>query len=133
MRDGRTLKRERTRTPGLAEFLEGWEATLVVLSGPAAGVEHPLERTCTVLGRGPGVDLALPDAEMSRQHVAVEFEGGSFRLRDLGSTNGTVLNGTLIHAAELKHGDRIETGRHLVQFLLERRPERPKTWVVADA
>jgi pSer/pThr/pTyr-binding forkhead associated (FHA) protein len=133
MRDGRTVKREHARTPGLGEFLQAWEATLVILSGPGAGVEHPLERPRTVLGRGPGVDLALPDPEMSRQHAAVEFEGGSFRIRDLGSTNGTQVNGTLIHAAELKHGDRIATGGHVVQFLLERQPERPKTWVVADA
>jgi pSer/pThr/pTyr-binding forkhead associated (FHA) protein len=133
MRDGLTIKREHLESQTFREFTEKWDASLVVVSGTAAGMEYSLERSRTILGRGPGVDIEFPDAEMSRQHVAVEYSADAFRASDLGSTNGTLVDGTLINTTELKHGDRIEIGKHVVQFLLERRPEEPKAWVVPSA
>jgi pSer/pThr/pTyr-binding forkhead associated (FHA) protein len=79
------------------------------------------------------VDVAFDDAEMSRQHAAVEFTGGGFRLCDLGSTNGTVVNGTLVRARELAHGDRIELGQHVVQLRLEQHEVEPTVYSVPDA
>jgi pSer/pThr/pTyr-binding forkhead associated (FHA) protein len=94
MRDGHTVKRATPGGPGgLAGFLERYEATLVVVRGKRAGKEHPLDRDKLVLGRGPGVDLAFEDDEMSSQHAAVEFAGEGFRVSDLGSTNGLFVNG----------------------------------------
>ena len=134
MQDGHTVKR---RVPpgqrgGLAGFLERFEPTLVVVRGRVAGEEHPLEREKLVLGRGPGVDLALDDAEMSSQHAAVEFTGEGFRICDLGSTNGTFVNGKPVHAKDLVSGDRIELGRHLLQLRLEERQRQPRVHLVPD-
>jgi pSer/pThr/pTyr-binding forkhead associated (FHA) protein len=134
MKDGRTVKRSGTaHSADLAGFLDRFEATLVVVRGKGAGKEHALDRPKLVLGRGPGVDVVFDDAEMSRQHVAVEFTGGGFRLCDLGSTNGTLVNGTLVRARELAHGDRIEIGQHVVQLRLEQHEVEPQVYSVPDA
>jgi pSer/pThr/pTyr-binding forkhead associated (FHA) protein len=134
MKDGRTVKRRgAVRSADFAAFLDRFEATLVVVRGKGTGDEHELDRPKLVLGRGPGVDLAFDDAEMSRQHVSVEFTGGGFRLCDLGSTNGTLVNGTLVRARELAHGDRIELGQHVLQLRLEQHETEPRVYCVPDA
>jgi pSer/pThr/pTyr-binding forkhead associated (FHA) protein len=134
MQDGHTVKR-RVRLGqggGLAGFLESYEPTLVVVRGSLAGEEHPLDREKLVLGRGPGVDLAFDDTEMSSQHAAVEFAGEGLRICDLGSTNGTFVNGKPVHAKDLVSGDRIELGGHLLQLRLEVRPREPRVHLVPD-
>jgi pSer/pThr/pTyr-binding forkhead associated (FHA) protein len=70
------------------------------------------------------VDKAFDDPAMSRQHAAIEFCGTGLRIRDLGSTNGTLLNGTAVQSAELCHGDRFEIGgRHFLLAIEEREHE----------
>ena len=133
MRDGQTVKRRaRPGLGGLAGFLERYEPTLVVVRGRLAGQEHPLEREKLVLGRGPGVDIGFDDSEMSSQHAAIEFAAEGFRICDLGSTNGTFVNGRPAHAEDLAAGDRIELGRHLLQLRIEERPHEPRTHLVPD-
>ena len=134
MQDGHTVKRHVRpgQGGGLAGFLEAYEPTLVVVRGSLAGEEHSLDREKLVLGRGPGVDLAFDDDEMSSQHAAVEFTGKAFRICDLGSTNGTFVNGKPIHARDLEAGDRIELGRHLLQLRLEERQRQPRVHLVPD-
>jgi pSer/pThr/pTyr-binding forkhead associated (FHA) protein len=134
MQDGHTVKRRARpgQGGGLAGFLERYEPTLIVVRGGMAGEEYALDREKLVLGRGPGVDLAFDDTEMSSQHAAVEFAGEGFRLCDLGSTNGTFVNGKPVQAKDLVSGDRIELGRHLLQLRLEERPREPKVHLVPD-
>ncbi len=64
----------------------------------------------TVLGRGAEADLRLHDTGVSRAHAELRVEGEQVRLADLGSTNGTLLNGRRIEEAVLSDGDRIEVG-----------------------
>ena len=117
----------------LSEFLSRYHACIVILSGPAKGTEHRVDGEQVTLGRGPGTDLAFDDQAMSRKHAAVEFGSDGFRLRDLGSTNGTLLNGSKVEASELKHGDRFQIGAHLFQFVVEeRRDQEPATYVISD-
>jgi pSer/pThr/pTyr-binding forkhead associated (FHA) protein len=104
----------------------------VVVRGNVAGEEHTLDREKLVLGRGPGVDLAFDDVEMSSQHAAIEWSGAGFRICDLGSTNGTFVNGKPVHARDLAAGDRIELGRHLLQLRLEERAREPRVYLVPD-
>ncbi len=106
--------------------------TVVVLSGAAAGSEHELERPSVVLGRAPESGWSFQDDTMSKEHAALEFTGGGLRLRDLGSRNGTRVNGSDVRAADLKNGDRFQLGAHELQLVLERRPRRPRTYVVDD-
>lgn len=116
-----------------SEFLDTHRAVIVVLSGHAAGSEFDLDRPKLAIGRGPGVDLAFEDSAMSREHAVIEYSDGSFRIRDLGSTNGTEVNGQTVKARSLGHGDRIRVGEHVFQFLLETLERAPKTYVVEDA
>jgi pSer/pThr/pTyr-binding forkhead associated (FHA) protein len=70
-----------------------------------------------VIGRSRSCELTLQVAEASRRHAAVRFESEHFRVRDLGSTNGTFLNGEPLRAERLlQPGDRIEIGEASVTF-----------------
>jgi hypothetical protein len=74
----------------------------------------------TTMGRSRQCDVMLDDANVSRTHAEVRPRGGSWVLTDLGSTNGTRLNGRTIEAAEvLKPGDEIEVGTSRIRFELE--------------
>ncbi|MDJ0868187.1 MAG: FHA domain-containing protein [Myxococcota bacterium] len=113
-------------------YLAASRPVLVVITGGTAGSEHLLDRPRIALGRGPDVDLALDESSLSRRHALVEYVDGGFRLRDLGSTNGTLVNGAAVETAELKHGDRIELGELMLQLVIEPRESEPKAYVVPE-
>ncbi len=81
------------------------------------GDKHPLSRTVTVLGRGTDVDLRIDDAGVSRRHAEIRA-GHPVLLVDLGSTNGTTLDGTPIGRAELYDGAQIGIGETVLVFRL---------------
>jgi hypothetical protein len=73
-----------------------------------------------VLGRSREADIVLDDANVSRKHAEVRPSGGSWTVRDLGSTNGVKVNGRRIDGAQsLKAGDVIELGTSQATFELE--------------
>ena len=73
-----------------------------------------------VLGRSRDCDVVLDDSNVSRRHAEVRPSGGSWIVRDLGSTNGVKVNGRHIEGAQsLKPGDRIELGTARIIFELE--------------
>ena len=75
------------------------------------GLEVPIDRDRFVIGRGGDADLAVAEPTISRQHAALEREGDGFTLLDLGSTNGTRVNGRRETRARVRDGDEIELGR----------------------
>jgi pSer/pThr/pTyr-binding forkhead associated (FHA) protein len=68
------------------------------------------------LGRSSDCDLRLPDADTSRRHARIAYESGRFVVRDLASTNGTLVNGERIEQHPLVPGDRIQVGANTVTF-----------------
>jgi len=92
-------------------------ARFVALSGPLCGEAFPLDGSEWVVGRDPGNPLSIPDRLMSRRHCAVSVANGQFRLRDLGSSNGTFVNGIPVEQHVLEHGDRIRAGDSVLMFL----------------
>ena len=86
-------------------------AAIRVLRGFYEGLELPLDRDWLVIGRGRGADLVIHEPTISRAHAAVGFREGSFFVQDLGSTNGTFVNGTRRERAPLSDGDEIQMGR----------------------
>ncbi len=70
----------------------------------------PLDHFPFVIGRREGHDLVLPDARVSRDHAVVELLDGRYRLRDLGSRNGTFVNDEAVSEVDLRDGDRLAIG-----------------------
>lgn len=91
---------------------------LTVISGPASGATYPLDTGDFSIGRENSNTLCLSDGLVSRQHCVVESRNRKFILRDLGSTNGSFVNGLAIQEKALRHGDRITIGNSSLVFIL---------------
>jgi diguanylate cyclase (GGDEF)-like protein len=112
----------RTKAEGEAPAeVSGW--ALVAYAGASLGRIFPLALGETLIGRAPNVAVALLDSEVSRTHARLLLESGSggrtrLLLEDLGSTNGTRVNGETLHGpVELKSGDRLGIGTHVLKLV----------------
>jgi pSer/pThr/pTyr-binding forkhead associated (FHA) protein len=63
------------------------------------------------IGRSTGAEFMVETALVSRLHCQISAAGGTLHVKDLGSTNGTFVNGRRIRSAELQEGDRLGVGR----------------------
>ena len=87
----------------------------VMRSGPTPGVTFPLEGDQLIIGRDASSSIAINDAEISRKHSRLLFQGGKYVIEDLGSTNGTFVNGQrLAGPVVLKPGDVVSLGEQIV-------------------
>lgn len=87
----------------------------VMRSGPNPGATFPLEGEQLTIGRDASNGVAINDAEVSRKHSRLTFQGGKYVLEDLGSTNGTFVNGQrLAGPVVLKAGDVVSLGEQIV-------------------
>lgn len=86
-------------------------ASVLVKSGFYEGLEVVIDRDWLVIGRGRSADLVIAEATISRAHAAIGFDADGFYLQDLGSTNGTMVNGARIERVLLKTSDEIQMGR----------------------
>ena len=97
---------------------------LVFMRGEQLAAPIPLERDEVVLGRALEADVRVNDARASRLHARIRTEHDPetnttrYRLTDLGSTNGTLLNGQPATDAFLQNGDKLTIGEHLIRFNL---------------
>lgn len=91
-------------------------------------------RDAVTIGRTRECEFVIDDGSASRRHVEVIPRGASFVWKDLGSTNGTILNGRSMLAGELKDGDTIQIGETCIRFLVEDdgRPESPAAGLKPD-
>jgi pSer/pThr/pTyr-binding forkhead associated (FHA) protein len=96
----------------------GPQAELTIESGPDAGHTYRATENALRMGRSPDNDLILRDPATSGHHARVERRGEQFWIVDLGSTNGTLVNGEPVQEKELKHDDRITIGQNAVHFAL---------------
>ena len=93
---------------------------LEITGGPDAGKKKRFKGVRMVIGRTPGVDLQLSDQSVSRRHIELVHSDGGTLLRDLGSGNGTRLNGKKISGdVMLNHGDEIQIGKTKIRFVDE--------------
>src|ERR1051325_3109025 len=97
---------------------------LVFLRGELLAAHIPLEREEVTLGRALEADVRVNDPRASRMHARINVERDQstgevrYRLTDLGSTNGTLLNGQPVKDAYLQDGDKLTVGEHLMRFEL---------------
>ncbi|HBZ71330.1 MAG TPA: hypothetical protein DEP35_17005 [Deltaproteobacteria bacterium] len=95
-----------------------WSSTPLLFAPPHPPVALRKDATW-VVGRSSSCDLPLASLEASRRHAEIRYDGARAVLRDLGSTNGTLLNGQpLTGERELKPGDRIEIAGQVITFCL---------------
>ncbi len=90
-------------------------AVVRVQRGFYEGLEVPVDRDWVVIGRGRGSDVVIAEPTMSRAHAAIGFDGERFFVQDLGSTNGTRVNGGREDKAPLKNGDEVQLGKLLLK------------------
>jgi pSer/pThr/pTyr-binding forkhead associated (FHA) protein len=94
---------------------------LLVVEGPDAGRRFQLGPQ-TVIGRDPTAAVSLDDVEVSRRHAIISFEDGRVSVEDLGSSNGTFVEGEQVRGeAQVSTGQWIRVG----QTILELREARP--------
>lgn len=93
------------------------QALLIVLSGSRIGTRSVLGDSAVDIGRGSACQLILDADSVSRRHARIEWDGAVHRLIDLGSTNGTFVNGSRVKTATLRDGDRIGIGKALLKYL----------------
>jgi len=87
---------------------------LIVRTGPAPGTVFDLTKDVTMIGRDVTNEVVLGDAEVSRQHARLTRTPGGFVLEDLGSTNGTFVNGErLVAPRVLNPGDLVAFGENV--------------------
>jgi len=106
------------RRPGAGPGLR-----LRVQAGPpgTAGREFTVDRPALTIGRRPDQDIVIEDPSVSRAHARIEISGGRPSVVDLGSTNGTLVNGRRAGAEPLplRPGDRLQVGAVLLELLAE--------------
>jgi pSer/pThr/pTyr-binding forkhead associated (FHA) protein len=100
-------------------------ALLEVGNGFYAGLAWPLERASTVIGRGRSADLVLHEATISRAHALLGYEQTRLFVQDLGSTNGTLVNGVREDRRFLSDGDELRMGRLVLHIRIPGAGARP--------
>ncbi|MEN8182110.1 MAG: FHA domain-containing protein [Myxococcota bacterium] len=93
---------------------------LVIRNGGFDGMQYELGEDETLIGRNPTTDITLLDEGISREHAILVFDDSAdaFTIEDLQSTNGTKVNGKRVRGAPLNHGDTIQIGHTLFEFLV---------------
>ncbi len=81
--------------------------------------EYSLEKMTTHIGRRPNNDIHIDNLAVSGEHAAIVKMGQDYYIEDVGSTNGTTVNGDEIQKHLLQHGDVIELGKHQLKFIVE--------------
>jgi len=88
---------------------------LIMRSGPTPGAAFTLEGDQMTVGRDSTNEIVINDAEISRRHARLTFQGGKYVLEDLGSTNGTFVNGQRLAGPRvLKAGEVVSFGEQIV-------------------
>ena len=90
-----------------------------MLSGPLKDSTIPLSEGEVTIGREASNGIAVVDPSVSRKHCVLSAQDGRFRVRDLDSRNGTLVNGTGVEEHWLQHGDEIAAGDSSFVFLIE--------------
>ena len=97
----------------------GYAALLTFESGPFAGRIVALPNQMVTIGRAPDNDVVVGDPATSGRHGRIEVRAGSFWISDLGSTNGTLVNGEAVIEKQLTDGDQIAIGQNTIRFTQE--------------
>lgn len=113
LEDGTAMDEDRTL------FAEEPLAKLVVLQSNVLEGEFPIEGAGIILGRDETAGIAIDDKRISRQHCKIWLNGNTYSISDMGSSNGTFLNGKRVTEQTLKSGDKIQIGSNQFRFSVD--------------
>lgn len=124
------LQEEPSLSQGMIEIasvnVKGTVAWTPVLD--IGGTRHPILHSRTVIGRGSDADITVDDTGISRKHVEILWDGTRAEVRDLGSTNGSLLDGRPVASAPLPPDSVIDIGRTRIVFrVLAQSADEPTT------
>ena len=91
-------------------------AKLIIRDGKGGDLVHEIKDDVTSFGRSSANIIQMKDEKASRQHFRIEKAGDSYRLVDLGSRNGTEVNGVKVSSQTLRPGDVITVGQYRITF-----------------
>ncbi len=95
-------------------------ACLILIRGNPQGHRYFINADEMIIGRDPAADISIPDSSISRKHAKITREGSVVKIEDLGSSNGTAVNGKKLEAgnvAKLAKEDLIKLGNSIVKYL----------------
>lgn len=107
--------------------------TFVVMTGRHKGKTLALTKPCTVIGRDPGSDIRINSTEVSRRHCEIYLHEDHLLIKDLGSRNGSFLNGDAIFSEIKMHaGDTLHVGPMIFELAGKKQPAKKKSASEAD-
>ena len=105
------------KLPVQQENAVGREAYLVVIYGEDLGKRIELGENAIEAGRSTNCGIPVDQESVSRHHARIWWTGSGYKVKDLGSTNGTYVNDGLITEVDLNDGDQIKIGRTILKFM----------------
>ena len=87
------------------------------VEGTAGRRMHDIREGVVTVGRGHESDIFLDDVTVSRKHAEIERGDRGYRIRDVGSLNGTYVNRVRVDAVDLRNGDEIQVGKYRFKFV----------------
>ena len=112
------FEEEGREPPPAAAGIDG--AALIELDqveGTAGRRMHDIGEETVTVGRSPESNIFLDDVTVSRKHAEIERSDTGYRIRDVGSLNGTYVNRVRVDAVDLRNGDEIQVGKYRFKFV----------------
>ncbi|WP_370326079.1 FHA domain-containing protein [Euzebya sp.] len=109
---------ERVDIEGIRRELSPGTALLVSVRGPNVGARFLLDKDVVTVGRHPESDIFLDDITVSRRHAEFRHTPAGLAVADVGSLNGTYVNGTRAEQQTLAHGDDVQVGKFRLQAII---------------
>jgi pSer/pThr/pTyr-binding forkhead associated (FHA) protein len=99
------------------EFVPPGAAALVINRGPNSGHKFLLDQPVTTVGRHAQSGVFLDDVSVSRRHAELRWANGELRVVDVGSLNGSYVNGQAVESTVLVDGDQLQFGKFRLTFV----------------
>ena len=111
-----TIQGEPLKLGDLEEIPGEIDARLRIVAGNGKGSVYPLRENSVVLGRDEGCHVVIDDPRVSGRHAIISYRGGEFRVSDLQSTNGSLLNGSPLTESVFSESDDLRLGKTVVRL-----------------
>ena len=112
----KTIQGEPLKLGDLEELPGEIDARLRIVAGDGKGRVYLIRESAVVLGRDEGCHVVIDDPRVSGRHAIISYRGGEFRVSDLQSTNGSLLNGSPLTESVFNESDDLRLGKTVVRL-----------------